>query len=120
MDLIDLSGCSINLVDISPLRNMKTINKLILLGCKSIVDIEPLKDIISINVLSLNSCISINNFSYLSNIKMKILFLSQCNIKNCDLKYFKNLEYLDISYIDYPLDITLLNNNNILEINSKN
>ena len=120
MDLIDLSGCSINLVNISPLRNMKTINKLNLTGCKSIVDIEPLKDIISINVLVLNSCTSINNFSYLSNIKMKKLFLSQCNIKNSDLKYFKNLEYLDISYIDYPLDITLLNNNNILEINSKN
>ena len=120
MDLIDLSGCSINLVDISPLRNMKTINKLILTGCKSIVDIEHLKDIISINVLVLNLCISINNFSYLSNIKMNKLFLSQCNIKNSDLKYFKNLEYLDISYIDYPLDITLLNNNNILEINSKN
>jgi hypothetical protein len=120
MDLIDLTGCIINLVDISPLRNMKTINKLILSGCKSIVDIEPLKDIISINVLVLNSCISINNFSYLSNIKMNKLCLSQCNIKNSDLKYFKNLEYLDISYIDYPLDITLLNNNNILEINSRN
>ncbi len=119
MDLIDLSGC-VNIYNISSLRNMKTINKLDLSGCRDIVDIKPLKDIISINVLSLNSCISINNFSYLSNIKMKKLYLSQCNIKNNDLKYFKNLEYLDISYIDYPLDITLLNNNNILEINSKN
>ena len=121
MDLIDITCC--DLPDISPLKNMKHINKLILLECNNLSDITPLKNIISINSLKLSYSLDISDFSPLSNIKIKNLYVSHCNVDKDNLKYFNNLELLDISYIKYKMSKSELNeyiiNNNILEIKTE-
>jgi hypothetical protein len=84
-----------NLSNINSLINIKHMNKLYL-NCKKIKTIKPLENIISIDDLDLNMNNNIINLSYLNNIKINNLTLSNCYVSINDLNNLKNLNSLTI------------------------